>query len=111
MSTEAKCPFHHAAGEGTSNRDWWPNQLRLQILSQRSPLSNPMDKGFNYAKAFNSLDLAAVKKDILALMTTLDRFSFAWRGTVREPIESPTAEEARGPASSDSLLSIAGPTT
>ena len=70
MSTEAKCPFHHAAGEGTSNRDWWPNQLKLKILHQHSSLSDPMDKDFNYAEAFKSLDLAAVKKDLLALMTT-----------------------------------------
>jgi catalase-peroxidase len=70
MSSEAKCPFNHAAGEGTSNRDWWPNQLRLRILSQHSSLSNPMGEDFNYAEAFNSLDLAAVKKDLLAVMTT-----------------------------------------
>ncbi|MGD0798679.1 MAG: catalase/peroxidase HPI [Acidobacteriaceae bacterium] len=70
MSTEAKCPFHRAAGEGTSNRDWWPSQLNLGILHQHSPLSDPMDKEFNYAEAFKSLDLAAVKKDLLALMTT-----------------------------------------
>src|ERR1700723_2484738 len=70
MATEAKCPFNHAAGEGTSNRDWWPNQLKLKILHQHSSLSDPMDKNFNYAEAFNSLDLAAVKKDLLAVMTT-----------------------------------------
>src|ERR1700678_3030045 len=70
MATEAKCPFNHAAGGGTSNRDWWPNQLSLKILHQHSPLSDPLDKNFNYAEAFKSLDLAAVKKDILAVMTT-----------------------------------------
>jgi catalase-peroxidase len=70
MSTETKCPFHHAAGEGTSNRDWWPNQLNLRILHQHSSLSDPMEKDFNYAEAFKSLDLAAVKKDLLAVMTT-----------------------------------------
>src|ERR1700729_1619040 len=70
MATETKCPFHHAAGEGTSNHDWWPNQLNLKILHQHSPLSDPLDKDFNYAEAFSSLDLAAVKKDILAVMTT-----------------------------------------
>ncbi len=70
MTTEAKCPFNHAAGEGTSNRDWWPSQLKLNILHQHSPLSDPMGKDFNYAEAFKSLDLAAVKKDLLALMTT-----------------------------------------
>src|SRR6267378_3799198 len=69
MSTEAKCPFNHTAGDGTSNRDWWPNQLNLKILHQHSSLSDPMDKDFNYADAFKSLDLAAVKKDLLALMT------------------------------------------
>jgi len=69
MSTETKCPFHHAAGSGKSNRDWWPNQLNLKILHQHSSLSDPMGEGFNYAEAFKSLDLAAVKKDLLALMT------------------------------------------
>jgi len=69
MSTEAKCPFKHAAGGGTSNRDWWPNQLNLKILHQHSSKSDPMGKGFNYAEEFKSLDLAAVKKDLLALMT------------------------------------------
>ncbi len=72
---EAKCPFHggalkQSAGGGTSNRDWWPNQLKLNILRQHSSLSNPMDKAFNYAEEFKSLDLTAVKKDIFALMTT-----------------------------------------
>ncbi len=70
MSTETKCPVGHTAVEGTSNREWWPNQLRLDILHQHSSLSNPMDKDFNYAEAFKSLDLAAVKKDLLELMTT-----------------------------------------
>ena len=69
MSTETKCPFNHAAGSGTSNRDWWPKQLNLKILHQHSSLSDPMGDGFNYAKEFKSLDLAAVKKDLLAVMT------------------------------------------
>jgi len=69
MSTEAKCPLHHTSGSGTSNRDWWPNLLRLEILRQHSELSDPMGDDFNYAKEFKSLDLAAVKKDIQALMT------------------------------------------
>ena len=69
MSTEAKCPFTHTAGGGTSNQDWWPNQLKLKILGQRSPLSDPMGEDFNYAKEFKSLDLAAVKKDLTAVMT------------------------------------------
>ena len=64
-----KCPFNHAAGGGTSNRDWWPNQLKLDILHQHSSKSNPMDEDFDYAAAFNSLDLAAVKKDLNDLMT------------------------------------------
>jgi catalase-peroxidase len=68
MSTEAKCPVHHAAS-GPSNRDWWPNQLRLDLLNQHSSKSNPMGEGFDYAKEFKSLDLAAVKKDLAALMT------------------------------------------
>lgn len=73
--TESKCPFSGAsikktAGNGTSNRDWWPNQLKLNILRQNSYLSNPMGETFNYAKAFKSLDLDAVKKDIEELMTT-----------------------------------------
>jgi catalase-peroxidase len=74
MSDENKCPVTGAsskrkAGGGTSNRDWWPNQLRLDILRQHSSLSNPMDENFNYAEEFKSLDLAAVKKDLYALMT------------------------------------------
>jgi len=70
MSTEAKCPFNHTAGGGTKNHDWWPSQLNLKILHQHSSLSDPLDKDFNYAEAFKSLDLAAVKKDLLAVMTT-----------------------------------------
>ncbi len=71
---DAKCPFHggslkRTAGGGTRNRDWWPNQLKLNILRQHSSLSNPMDKSFNYAEEFKKLDLNEVKKDIFALMT------------------------------------------
>jgi catalase-peroxidase len=69
MSNESKCPFHQTAGGGTTNRDWWPKQLRLDLLAQHSEKSNPLDKGFDYAEAFKSLDLAAVKKDLAALMT------------------------------------------
>src|SRR5258705_3633573 len=65
MATEAKCPFTHTAGGVISNRDWWPNQLNLKML----PLSDPMGKDFNYTKEFKSLDLAAVKKDLTAVMT------------------------------------------
>jgi catalase-peroxidase len=71
----SKCPFHNGSmknnvgGGGTRNRDWWPNQLKLNILRQHSSLSNPMGEDFNYAEAFNSLDLEAVKADLHALMT------------------------------------------
>ncbi|KXI27562.1 catalase/peroxidase HPI [Paraglaciecola hydrolytica] len=69
MSNEGKCPFNHTASKGTSNQDWWPKQLRLDILHQHSSKSNPMGEDFDYAEAFKSLDLAAVKKDLHALMT------------------------------------------
>jgi catalase-peroxidase len=69
MSTEAKCPVPHVAAGGASNRDWWPNRLKLELLHQHSSKSNPMGEGFNYAEAFKSLDLAAVKKDLAVLMT------------------------------------------
>ena len=69
MTTEAKCPFLHAAGRGPSNRDWWPNQLNLKILHQHSSLSDPMGEDFNYAEEFKSLDLASLKSDLVALMT------------------------------------------
>ncbi|MFM9946215.1 MAG: catalase/peroxidase HPI [Bacteroidia bacterium] len=74
--SEAKCPFpfhggalNKTAGGGTSNRDWWPNQLKLNILRQNSSLSNPMGDDFNYAEEFKSLDLGALKKDINEVMT------------------------------------------
>jgi catalase-peroxidase len=71
MSTESKCPVMGGASRHTAatNADWWPNQLNLKILHQHSPLSDPMDKGFNYAEEFKSLDLNAVIKDLHALMT------------------------------------------
>ncbi|MCE5981565.1 MULTISPECIES: catalase/peroxidase HPI [Pseudomonas] len=69
MSTESKCPFSHAAGGGTTNRDWWPNQLNLKILHQHSPQSDPQGDGFNYAEAFKSLNFQALKQDLQALMT------------------------------------------
>lgn len=72
----SKCPFHNGsmkkenvAGGGTQNKDWWPDQLRVDILRQHSHLSNPMEEGFDYAEAFKSLDLEAVKKDLHELMT------------------------------------------
>ena len=69
-----KCPFNggalkQVAGKGTQNKDWWPNQLNLNILRQHSKASNPMDADFNYRKAFESLDLPALKQDIETLMT------------------------------------------
>lgn len=72
---ESKCPFsggalHKTAGSGTRNRDWWPNQLKLNILRQHSNLSNPMDSSFNYAEEFKSLDLSTVKKDIEETLKT-----------------------------------------
>jgi len=69
MTTEAKCPFLHPTGSSKSNRDWWPNQLNLKILHQRSSMSDPMGSDFNYAEEFKSLDLVAVKKDLVAVMT------------------------------------------
>ncbi|MCG7897576.1 MAG: catalase/peroxidase HPI [Candidatus Thiodiazotropha weberae] len=67
--SENRCPFHHTAGGGTTNRDWWPNQLRLEILRQHSSKSDPLGEEFNYAEAFNRLDLQAVKQDLRELMT------------------------------------------
>src|SRR6201988_4006754 len=69
MSTEAKCPFHHTANGANSNRDWWPNQLKLELLHQHSAKSDPMHGDFDYAKAFASLDYPALKNDLAALMT------------------------------------------
>lgn len=73
VNESSKCPFmggalNYTAGSGTSNRDWWPNQLNLRILRQHSSLSNPMDKDFNYAEEFKKLDLKAVKQDLFELM-------------------------------------------
>ncbi|MCS4303533.1 catalase/peroxidase HPI [Chryseobacterium sp. BIGb0232] len=71
----SKCPFHNGtmkknvAGEGTQNKDWWPDQLRVDLLRSHSSLSNPMDQDFDYAEAFKSLDLEAVKRDLHTLMT------------------------------------------
>ena len=68
MSTESKCPLHSKTA-GTSNRDWWPNQLRLDLLNQHSSKSDPMGHDFDYAKEFAKLDYAALKNDLAALMT------------------------------------------
>ena len=67
--SDSKCPFVHRVGSPASNKNWWPNQLPLEILHQRSPQASPMAEDFDYAEAFKSLDLAAVKKDLEALMT------------------------------------------
>ncbi|AEK62619.1 catalase/peroxidase HPI [Collimonas fungivorans] len=68
MSTEAKCPFHHAGG-GTTNKDWWPNQLRIDLLNQHSNKSNPLGEKFDYAEEFKKLDYKALKADLIKLMT------------------------------------------
>jgi catalase-peroxidase len=67
--SESKCPVHHAAGGDTTNRDWWPNRLNLEILRQHSSRSDPMGEDFHYAREFKSLDFAALKKDLVKLMT------------------------------------------
>ncbi len=97
----SKCPFHNgsmdnSAARGTKNRDWWPNQLKVNILRQHSALSDPMDKDFNYAEAFRSLDLEAVKKDLHNLLilriggrqtlVTMVVYLSEWHGTVPELI-------------------------
>ncbi|HXT11856.1 MAG TPA: catalase/peroxidase HPI [Candidatus Angelobacter sp.] len=70
MSSESKCPFHNGTpAGGTTNRDWWPNQLKVELLNQHSCRSNPMGEDFNYAEEFKSLDFAALKQDLTKLMT------------------------------------------
>lgn len=69
IQAQAKCPVHHAVGRGPVNRDWWPNQLRVDLLHQHSSKSDPMGKDFDYAKEFKSLDYESLKKDLRALMT------------------------------------------
>ena len=122
--SEAKCPFHQANGVGTSNRDWWPEELNLGILHQHSSLSNPMGEEFNYAEEFKSLDLDAVIQDLKTLMTDSQEWwpadfghygitglcSFAWRGTVRAPTASVTVAAAAAEVSSASRPSTVGPT-
>ena len=107
VNGESKCPFSNgmlkrSAGGGTTNRDWGLNQLKLNILRQNSSMSNPMEPKFNYAEAFKSLDLAAVKKDIYEIMTSsqewrqimaiMGRFLSAWHGIVPVHIASTTGE-------------------
>lgn len=69
MSNQGKCPFNHVAGGGTTNRDWWPNQLRVDLLNQHSEKSNPLGETFNYADEFKKLDYKALKADLVKLMT------------------------------------------
>ena len=74
VASESKCPVphgvrNHTLGGATTNEQWWPNQVNVNILHQHSSLSDPMDKNFNYAEEFKSLDLKAVKKDLRELMT------------------------------------------
>ncbi|MGH7668786.1 MAG: catalase/peroxidase HPI, partial [Gemmatimonadaceae bacterium] len=69
MSSESKCPVQHVAGGGPSISDWWPDRLKLELLRQHAAKSDPMGEDFDYAEEFNSLDLAAVKRDLAALMT------------------------------------------
>ena len=70
MSNEARCPFHAGgAPAGPTNREWWPNQLRVELLHQHSAKSNPLGEAFDYAKEFQTLDYAALKRDLAALMT------------------------------------------
>ena len=68
--TNGTCPVQHSPLDGRTNQEWWPNQLNLRILHQHSALSNPMGGDFDYAKAFKTLDLPAVKRDIIGVLTT-----------------------------------------
>lgn len=126
-TNESKCPFHNGemqpiAGKGTSNRDWWPNRLNLNILRQQSNLSDPMDEDFDYAKEFLSLDLDELKKDIEELMVTSQDWwpadyghygpcSFVWLGIVPEHIACKTAEEEQCQEHSVLHHSTVGPIT
>ena len=69
MTTEGKCPFDHVSGRGSSNRDWWPNALHVELLNQHGDRSDPMGEDFDYAKEFKSIDYKALKKDLAAVMT------------------------------------------
>ena len=124
MSTESKCPFNHGqlTGSGPTNRDWWPNQLDLRILHQHTAESNPMGEDFDYAKEFQTLDLAAVKKDLAALMTDSQDwwpadyghygpFFIRMLGTAPAPTARGTDAAAEGLAANASPPSTAGPTT
>jgi catalase-peroxidase len=110
MENDKKCPFSGKAHSGTSNRDWWPNQLDLNVLHRNPPAGDPMGAEFNYAKEFKSLDLDALKKDIEQVMTTSQDWWPADHGHygplfIRMALgrtASATAVEARGRASSAS---------
>ena len=117
MNEESKCPIPHkahTAGSGTTNQDWWPNQLKLDILHQHSAKSNPMGEEFNYAEEFKKLNLKALKKDLRNLMTQSQDWwpvsLSGWHGTVREPTVSATAVAEQATAASALRLSTAGPT-
>jgi len=69
MSNQSKCPVHHVAGAGTSNQQWWPNHLRVDLLNQHSHKSNPLGENFNYASEFKKLDYKALKNDLVKMMT------------------------------------------
>ena len=124
--TEAKCPVMHGGGaastkvdppmgsKGTTNKDWWPNQLNLSVLRQNSSLSDPMGTGFNYKKEFSSLDYAALKKDIQNVLTTsqdwwpadfgiMDHCLFEWHGTALERTVQVMEEEVLLQDNSDLL--------
>ena len=123
MDDETKCPFSGGHPRHTANRDWWPNQLNLQVLHQNSTLSDPMGEAFDYAKEFKSLDLegrdqgpACLDDGLAGLVAGRLRplragCSSAWRGTARARTASPTAAAAPAPASSASRRSTAGRTT
>ena len=126
MSEESKCPvtggtIKHLTDRGTSNQDWWPNQLNLRILRQHSSLSNPMGEAFNYAKEFKKLNLEAIKKDLYALMADSQDWwpadfghygplfiRMAWHSAGTYRIWD--GRGARGPATNAFRLSTVGPT-
>ncbi len=112
MAAESKCPFGHGKRAAT-NTDWWPNQLKLNVLHQHSARGNPMGEAFDYAAEFKTLDLDAVIKDLNALMTDSQDWcrrisaitvpsSSAWRGTAPAPTGCRTGAAAPGRASSAS---------